>query len=92
MKKHDVHVDLETLHELPLFPPRRRLWDWLAYFGVGELLLKCGYSPKPTPREEWLIKSVYLRAGFQKHNALITALGAAARVPSGNAPGSKAVN
>lgn len=71
MKQHTLPIDTSELHLVPLYPPRRRVWDWLPVW-FCELYLKLGiHSPKPTPREEWIISSVLLRA---KYKGLMTVL------------------
>ena len=65
MKKHLVEVDVQTLHEIPITPPRKRLWDfvpdWLALFIVQRLRI----VPKPTPYELWTINNAVLRMYYK---------------------------
>lgn len=65
MKQHHLPIDASELHRVELYPPRRKLWDWLPVW-FCELYLKLDFhNPKPTPREEWIISSVLLRAKYK---------------------------
>lgn len=93
MKKHELPVEIDNLHLLPLHPPRRRFWDCLPTFFREWYLKRQWHNPKPTPREEWIIQSVILRSRFKTYHEAFAALTVAAEahtIPL--SPGSKELN
>lgn len=90
--KHKLEIDLDTLGDLPLRPPRRKLWDLLPGFVVA-FLLERGVNPKTTPYEEWVIRSAALRVYYNRfRRAIYTVNAESLTFSQANAPGSKAVN
>lgn len=98
--KHRVPIELHTLHEVPIKPPRRRLWDFVPEW-LGMWLIERGFNPKPTPYELWTVNSVMLRAYYKRFYGAIELLnyqasveGLSSILPDAkvSAPGSKELN
>lgn len=92
MKQHTIEVDIENLGDLPVKPPRKRLWDLLPKWFCEFWLTVGGYSPKPTPYEVWLISNIVLRAKYKSARLIMLELAGQMTMPQGNAPGSKELN
>jgi len=96
MKKHELEIDVDDLQHLAIHRPRRKLWDLLPIFFKEWYLARGWHSPKPTPVEEWLIRSLYLRASYAKTRALLKAFAAQAEevhsLEARMAPGSTELN
>jgi hypothetical protein len=99
--KHKVPIELHTLHDTPINPPRRKLWDFVPEW-LGMWLIKRGYNPKPTPRELWHINSIMLRAYYKRFYSVVELMnyqasveGISAFLPDvkpSNSPGSTELN
>lgn len=72
VEKHVVKVQVETLHETKVKPPRRKLWDLFPDFLAVRYIRLTGHNPQPTPYERWVIDNVHLRAYYKAfHDTLI---------------------
>ena len=62
----DLEIEMDKLSSLPVFPPRRRFFDYLPSFLVGWIRHKFSW-PKATPREAWAVASLLLRVAYGTH-------------------------
>jgi len=68
----DIEIDPAELGNTPIFPPRRRCTDLIPKF-ISNCLRKNYNVLKATPREEWVLRSLFLRIFYntQRVNQLI---------------------
>jgi hypothetical protein len=60
MSRLEIDIDPATLGDTPVHPPRRRLLDFLPGF-IKTPIRKRFDRLKATPREVWVLRSLYLR-------------------------------
>jgi len=72
MKPSDIEIDPASLGDTPLHPPRRTLVDWCPKFIKNRLRKRFNW-PLATPREVWVLRSLFLRIFYntQRVNQLI---------------------
>jgi len=68
MKNLDVEINPAELGDVPIYPPRRILRDFLPV--MLKTWLRTRFSLLPaSPREEWVLKSLMLRVFYNVYRA-----------------------
>ena len=65
-KMTEMTIHPKELGNVPCLPPRRRFVDFLPMWLVG-WTRKRWERPGQTPRENWLVQSLFLRLFYQNH-------------------------
>jgi len=74
----DLEIQMDSLGDLPLYPPRRRFIDFVPTFIMSWVRRKFS-KPKATPREAWAVSSMLLRVAYARNLAINTAVEVAAK-------------